>query len=97
MKKNVRKNVEAILRVFPEARDNDRFLLLTYWKYIDRIDFDSFEDSFLNGHATNPESIRRSRQLIQADGLFPASKPIHSARHAAASATKTKIIEMGSN
>lgn len=94
--KNVRKNVEAILRVFPEARDNDRFLLLTYWKYIDRIDFDRFEESFLNGSATNPETIRRSRQMVQANGLYPATKPVHAARHAAASATKSKIIEMGS-
>ena len=75
------KKVEKILRECPDARDNDNYLIGSYWheelmqiKEMKERDFvfdltdkeiDLFCDIIEGGMLSNPESIRRSRQKLQ--------------------------------
>jgi hypothetical protein len=52
--------VEFILEHFPEARNNDNYLIYMYWKLVDRCE--TLDDVL---YATAPEVIRRARQKIQ--------------------------------
>lgn len=69
MKKTIRDNVEWILERYVKARDDDKFLILTYWYKFDNVSItkDSISVHDFMTKATIPESIRRARQLIQAD------------------------------
>jgi len=63
-KRTIRQNVEAILRKFERARNDDKLLILLYWKHIDGINFKMFPREFVMKE-TPPESITRARKLIQ--------------------------------
>jgi predicted alpha-1,6-mannanase (GH76 family) len=52
--------VELLLKYYPEARNNDNYLIYLYWKLADQCE--TLEDII---HATPPEVIRRTRQKIQ--------------------------------
>lgn len=87
MSKNIRKNVEQILQDYPQTRNSDRLLYVTYWKVIDDLPIDNetsarnFAKLFVK-KSTNSESIRRARQLIQQEGLFlPTDEKVIKARH----------------
>ncbi len=87
MSKNIRKNVEQILQDYPQTRNSDRLLYVTYWKVIDDLPIDhetsarKFANLFIK-NSTNSESIRRARQLIQQEGLFlPTDDSVIKARH----------------
>ena len=63
---NTEMGVRFILAHFPEARSNDKLLMLLYWELIDKIKIPrEFRQAFLH-RATHPETIRRCRQRIQA-------------------------------
>jgi len=68
----IEQNVKQILKDFPPTKGDDLLLIFRYWKRHDkiRISFAKFKD--LLG-ATCPETIRRSRQKIQAQ--HPEFKP----------------------
>lgn len=66
--------VEYLLRTFPIARNNDKYLIFLYWKHFDNKDFKVTLQE-LEG-LTNPETIRRTRQKSQAEGRFPALKSV---------------------
>lgn len=71
-KKTIKDNVEKVLARYPQSRNNDKLLILMYWKDIDGLSFGS-EPEFIDGvinKSTSTESIRRARQLIQEDGRF---------------------------
>lgn len=59
--KTIKQKVEKILESYPKARNSDRFLQYKYWTVIDNI---YTLDDWLQ-RATDAETIRRSRQLIQ--------------------------------
>lgn len=69
--KNVKKKVKQMLLEFPETRDNDNLLIMKVW--LDQqpsmrkkeFMFKTFAIAFVNGAFCNPESIRRSRALLQ--------------------------------
>lgn len=67
--KKVKENVLTLLEEIPDTRNSDRLLMIKYWERFDEISFDNFSEEFIQ-KATQPESIRRSRQSIQAAGLF---------------------------
>lgn len=68
--KKTRDKVKFILEMFPETRNNDNLLCRVYWREVDEIDdLDGIQ------FATAAEAIRRSRQLINADGLLLATDP----------------------
>ncbi|MEM2569254.1 MAG: hypothetical protein QXT67_04870 [Candidatus Bathyarchaeia archaeon] len=63
--KSVENCVRYILAHFPEARKNDKFLILTYWELVDKIPIPPNLKKLIIRKATNPETIRRTRQKIQ--------------------------------
>ena len=63
--KNVETMVRYILAHYPEARSNDKLLMLHYWELVDRIKIPrEFWKAFLR-RATTPETITRARRRIQ--------------------------------
>lgn len=66
--------VEQYLRKFPELRENDDKLIANIWKKEmmelgDCVTALDFLKSFSAGKFTSPESIRRSRQKLQANNI----------------------------
>lgn len=78
-KRTVKQNVMALLSRSEKARSDDKFLLLLYWKYIDRVDFKNFGAEFMS-KATPSESITRARRVLQEDGQFLPSEEVIEAR-----------------
>ena len=74
--------VRYILAHYPEARNDDKILMLLYWEIIDRIPMTrDFKRAFLK-RATHPESIRRMRQKIQHEGDYLPRKEVLEYRRA---------------
>ncbi len=96
MAKRVRKNVEMILRDYPETRNSDKLLILKYWELVDKLPMYSmarFKDAFVL-NSTNTESIRRARQLIQEEGHYlPTKKEVISRRRKKEIEMFTAIVE----
>jgi hypothetical protein len=68
----IRENVEKILESFPASRNDDKKLILEYWRKFDNVSFDNidkFVGSFIS-KSTPTESITRARRLIQEEGKF---------------------------
>ncbi|PEL24360.1 hypothetical protein [Bacillus toyonensis] len=67
MAKNVRQNVEELLQHYPEARENDKLLLLLYWQKVDMVRFSNGDISVIDFlfKATPSESITRARRKVQ--------------------------------
>jgi hypothetical protein len=69
--KSIKKAVTNCLEQVPEARDNDRLLILKIWAYQNenlrapKYEFVNFAALFLDGQYIDPESIRRCRQKVQ--------------------------------
>lgn len=68
IKKSTRSKVRDILMEYPETRNSDRLLRLTYWTHIDGVT--SLDDLMT---ATCPESIRRARQWWNERGFLLAT------------------------
>jgi hypothetical protein len=69
-----------ILAHFPEARNNDKLLMLLYWDIVDKIPMPKeFRQAFLH-KATPPETIRRMRQKIQEQGEYLPRQEVLEAR-----------------
>jgi len=67
---NIKETVKRILINYPDARDNDRLLIIKVWaeqepKLRDGYDFRQFGVQFINGEFVDSESIRRTRQKLQ--------------------------------
>lgn len=80
MNKLIKTKVADILLRHPETQDNDRELIVRYWKgeiselqdiareklqWIPNFTLDSFLSAFMTGKFTSPESITRARRQIQ--------------------------------
>lgn len=74
--KDVSKAVYSILERYPEARDNDRELMLRYWHEVDQLLFDDTFPETFTAKGTSPESITRARRAIQASGEFLPSEEV---------------------
>ncbi|MEM1553172.1 MAG: hypothetical protein QW734_01935 [Candidatus Bathyarchaeia archaeon] len=62
--------VRHILAHYPNARSNDKLLMLYFWRDVDGIEITpEFWSAFLK-KATHPETIRRTRQKIQSQGEY---------------------------
>ena len=68
--KEVKKQVECILQKYPAARDNDKLLVVYVLSEFYKI---RFIVDILKPNVPTPESIRRARQKIQAEGKYPSS------------------------
>ena len=75
--KTIKERVEYLLERYPEARNDDFYLYILYVrhfepelsKYIEYIPFELIKRS------TRFESVRRARQLIQAEGRYLPTDP----------------------
>jgi hypothetical protein len=62
--------VRYILAHFPEARNNDKILMILFWRIFDKITVPrEFERAFIK-YATTPETITRARRMVQASGDY---------------------------
>jgi hypothetical protein len=72
--------IRYILAHFPEARSNDKLLMLIYWEMFDKITIPKeFKQAFLH-EATHPETITRMRRKIQEEGNYLPRQEILEAR-----------------
>jgi len=77
---NTEMAVRYILAHYPDARNNDKLLMLLYWEIVDKIPIPKeFRLAFLH-KATPPETIRRTRQKIQSEGNYLPSPEVLEAR-----------------
>jgi hypothetical protein len=77
---NTEMAIRYILAHYPEARNNDKLLMLLYWELADKIPIPvEFRRAFLY-RATHPETIRRMRQKIQEQGDYLPRQEVLEAR-----------------
>lgn len=80
----IRENVEKLMVKYPNLRNSDKELMVKYWEEIDQLDFTSvirFLNGFKSETTASPESIRRARALIQAEGkLLPTDETVMARR-----------------
>jgi hypothetical protein len=73
---NTEMAIRYILAHYPEARNNDKLLMLLYWELADKISIPKeFRQAFLY-RATPPETIRRARQKIQSQHEYLPSEDV---------------------
>jgi hypothetical protein len=73
---NTETAIRYILAHYPEARNNDKLLMLLYWELVDKIKIPKeFQQAFLH-RATHPETIRRTRQKIQSQHEYLPSEDV---------------------
>ena len=80
MNKLMKQMVTAILLRYPETKDNDKELIVNYWKQqmsdeqhearmslksVPTYSLESFFNGFMTGKFENPDSITRTRRLLQ--------------------------------
>ena len=70
---NVEDGVRYILENSEECRNDDRHLVVYYWKYVDGVSI--FLPERVLQHLTPPETIRRVRQKIQSGGELIPTDP----------------------
>jgi hypothetical protein len=84
-----KKLVERVLELKPEARDNDKLLMLYVWQmqglHMSKGQLEAFKK------ASSPESIRRTRQKLQEEGQYLASPEVEEQRYQMFTETKDAI------
>lgn len=72
----VEDRVIYILERYPEARNDDLYLIILYWRYFDELGkYIRFVPYEVIKKATRPETIRRTRQYVQNTlGLYPPTR-----------------------
>lgn len=92
--KTIKDKVRWILSKSERARNEDKYLLLLYWKYVDGVNFSNFINDFLS-KATCEKSIIRARQLVQAEGQYLPTEETAIRRRQAEKAYKHTIAGYG--
>lgn len=67
-KVDVKSNVQQIMLRHPQTRNDDKLLMVKYWKEVDGLSMNSHTDFFVNDFLTKstaPESITRARRMVQ--------------------------------
>jgi hypothetical protein len=90
-KRTVKQYVEAILRKYEDARNDDKILQLLYWKLVDKIDFNNFPSEYVR-KATPSESITRARRIIQEEGKYLPSDEVSEVRRNREMSMRRNII-----
>ena len=85
----VKDKVARVLDQKPEARDNDKLLMLYVWQ----IEGLNLSESQLKKwkEVSSPESIRRMRQKFQEEGQYKASEAVDAKRYEMYTQTKDAI------
>jgi hypothetical protein len=71
--KTIEETVYDLLKDYPETRDDDNLLLVKVWRLYGLEISPELENQIITC-GVKPESIRRSRQFIQASGKFEGTK-----------------------
>ena len=94
--KDLKPLVREILYKFPEARDNDRILVLKVWAYQvpelrqKGLLFNDFAVAFIKGEFYESKTIERTRRTVQR--IYPETRGLkYAERHAEAEAVRTEI------
>lgn len=74
--KTVEANVEQLLKMKPHLRNSDRHLIEEYMRIFHSIT--TFKEYANSKDCPTTETIRRTRQKIQALGLYPATEEVQS-------------------
>lgn len=82
--------VYQILRDNPECRNSDRLLLLKAWEDEGLYLSEAQRSKFLQ--VSSSESLRRTRQKIQADGYFPANSTVKEYRNQKESEVVSEVV-----
>jgi hypothetical protein len=85
----VKDKVARILDQKPEARDNDKLLMLQVWEIEGFYLSDKQREAFMR--ISSPESIRRMRQKFQEEGQYLASPEVDEKRYQMYVETKDAI------
>jgi hypothetical protein len=84
-----KKLVERVLELKPETRDDDKLLMLYVWQmqglHFSKGQLEAFKK------ASSPESIRRTRQKLQEEGLYLASPEVEEQRYQMYTETRNAI------
>lgn len=73
----VKTQVEYTLKIYPEARNNDKLLQVLVLKNFYGV---VSIDDILKPRVPSLESIRRCRQKLQSDGQYPSAEVVKRAR-----------------
>ena len=84
-----KKLVERVLSQKPEARDDDKLLMLEIWEMQGLCFSETQKKAFRR--ASSPESIRRTRQKFQQEGEYTASEKVEEQRYQMYVETKDAI------
>lgn len=84
-----KKLVERVLQQNPQARDDDKALMLEVWEMQGLCFSETQKKAFKR--ASSPESIRRTRQKFQQDGEYKASDKVEEKRYQMYVETKDAI------
>lgn len=84
-----KETVENVLQKQPETRDNDRLLIMKVWEEQGLVLTPEQKHIFKN--IASPETIRRTRQLLQESGEYEASEKVSSARQGLEAETRSNI------
>jgi hypothetical protein len=71
---------EKALQLYPETRSDDKKLILAVWWLQDH-DYELNFRKFFQYKAISPETIRRTRQKLQEQGLYPATEEVEEMRY----------------
>lgn len=74
----INQTIEQVLTNHPEARNSDRYLILKVWESYGLELTPAQKDKFMD--CPSAESIRRTRQLLQAKGKYLASEHVSDVR-----------------
>ena len=86
-----KKLVERVLSQKPEARDDDKALMLEVWEMQGLCFSETQKKAFRR--ASSPESIRRTRQKFQQEGEYKASEKVEEQRYQMYVETKDAISQ----
>ena len=93
----VESRVLFILERYPEARNDDLYLIILYWRLFDELGrYIRFVPYEVIKKATRPETIRRTRQYIQNTlGLYPPTRESVIRRRRRAEKAMRRIYALG--
>lgn len=83
--------VERILREYPQTRSDDRKLMLKVWESYGLYLSESQQQKFMGHNIPSTETIRRTRQRLQEQGLYTPSLTKINERKTLADNTKQAI------
>lgn len=85
------KAVERILQNEPATRSNDKLLILKVWETYGLGMSETQKAKFLSDRLPSAETIRRTRQKLQAEGKYTASLTVLNQRQTLADQAKSEF------